>query len=334
MAQQKKKKKKSKGHVAIPFLLTLLIGIVGMGGIAMYLFSHLSINQQTTVEWNSTVKKPTASDNMTILFILHEEEDPKPLTFMVARLLPAEKHVVFISFPANMLAVVDGRSDTLEGFFNAGGVVSVKQALENESKIQIDRYSILGSEGFQKICNIFGGVYYRVPTGIKGFEDTLAPQFLGPHQMEKLITYPFFDQGESQRSATASDMITEMINVTDSDRERLLASMDSNFKQMINLMETDITAKDYNDHKSALRYMFTYGKSIGTFRLVTGSPGADDADVYLLSSDFYRSVQEYFTEDPQAAQAASADASDNADAATAAEAENADTAESAEEASE
>ena len=295
---QKKKKKKSRGHVAIPFLLTLLIGIVGMGSIAMYVFSHLSINQETTVEWNSTVKKPTAEDNMTILFILHEENDPKPLTFMIARLLPADKHVVFISFPANMLAVVDGRSDTLEGFFNAGGVVSVKAALENEAHIKTDRYAILNSDSFQKICNIFGGVYYRVPTNMKGFEDTLAPQYLGPHQMEKLITYPFFDQGESQRSATASDMITEMINVTDSDRERLLASMDSNFKLLVNLMETDITAQDYNAHKSALRYMYTYGKAIGTFRLVTGEPG--ESDVYLLSSDFYRSVQEFFAEETPA----------------------------------
>ncbi|MCR5718826.1 MAG: LCP family protein [Oscillospiraceae bacterium] len=294
---QKKKKKKSRGHVAIPFLLTLLIGIVGLGGIAMYVFTHLSINQETTVEWNSTVKKPTAADNMTILFILHEERDPKPLTFMIARLLPADKHVMFISFPANMLAVVDGRSDTLEGFFNGGGVASVKAAIENEAHIKTDRYAILGSDGFQKICNIFGGVYYRVPNGIKGFEDTLAPQYLGPHQMEKLVTYPFFDQGESQRSATAADMMTEMINVTDSDRDRLLASMDNNFKMLVNLMETDITAQDYNDHKSALRYMYTYGKNIGMFRLVTGEPG--ESDVYLLSGDFYRSVQEYFAEDAQ-----------------------------------
>ena len=294
MAQRiQKKRKKKKGHVAIPFLLTLVLGIVVLGGIAMYLFTHLGINQERTVEWNSTVVKPTAADNMTILFVLHEEEDPKPLTFMVARLLPGQKHILFISFPENMLAVVDGRQDTLSGFFNSGGIVSVEKALESEAGIHIDRYSILGSEGFQKICDIYGGVYYRVPSGIKGFEDTMSPQFLGARQIEKLMTYPFFKQGESERCATAADLMTTMINVTDSDKERLLASMDTNFKQLINKMETDITAKDYNEHKSALRYMFTYGKNVGMFRLVTGEPGKE-SDVYLLSSDFYRTVQEYF----------------------------------------
>ena len=214
MAKNQKKKKKKTGHVAVPFLLTLLIGVLGLGGIAMYLFNHIGINQEHTVEWTSTVKKPTAADNMTVLFVLHEDEDPKPLTFVIARILPADKHILFISFPANMLSVVDGRSDTLEGFFNSGGIVSVEKAIENEAGIHVDRYSILGSEGFQKICNIYGGVYYRVPSGIKGFEDTMSPQFLGPRQIEKLMTYPFFEQGESERCATAADMMTEMINVT------------------------------------------------------------------------------------------------------------------------
>ena len=299
MAQRiQKKKRKKKGHVAIPFLLTLVLGIVVLGGIAMYLFNHIGINKERTVEWNSTVVKPTAEDNMTVLFVLHDEEAPKPLTFMVARLLPGQKHILFIAFPENMLAVVDGRQDTLSGFFNSGGIISVEKALESEAGIHIDRYSILGGEGFQKICDIYGGVYYRVPSGITGFEDTLSPQFLGARQIEKLMTYPFFGKGESERCATAADMMVEMINVTDSDKERLLASMDSNFKTLINMMETDITAKDYNDHKSALRYMFTYGKTIGSFRIVTGTPGEDE-DVFLLSSDFYNSVSEFFTEQPE-----------------------------------
>ena len=292
------KKKKKKGHVAIPFLLTLLLGIVGIGAIAMFVFNKIDLNKENIVEWNSTVKKPTTADNMTILFVLAEEADPEPYTFLIARLLPAEKRTVFFSYPCNMLAVVDGRSDTLAGFYQNGGVASVKAAIENESGIHTDYYAVMGSEGFQKICNIFGGVYYQVPAGIKGFAETNTPQYLGPGQMEKLITYPFFDLGQIDRSMLTADIITEMVNVSDSDKERLIASMDSNFKTVINLMETDITANDYNDHKSALRYMFTYGKTIGSFRIVTGTPGEDE-DVFLLSSDFYNSVSEFFTEQPE-----------------------------------
>lgn len=291
-------KKKKSGHVAIPFLLTLLLGIVGIGGIATYLFNKIGLNKDHIIEWNSAVKKPTAADNMTVLFILHEEADPKPVTFLTARLLPEQKKIVFFSYPANMLALVDGKQDTLEGFFNTGGAEMVETAIENESGIHTDRYAIVGSEGFQKICNIFGGVYFVVPSGIKGFAETNTPQFLGPTQMEKLVTYPFFEGGEIDRSSMTADMITEMVNVSDSDRERILASMDSNFKNVINLMETDITAADYNEHKSALRYMFTYGKTICSFRIVTGTPGEDE-DIFILSDTFYNSVKEFFAEAPE-----------------------------------
>ena len=50
-----------------------MLGIVVLGGIAMYLFNHIGINKERTVEWNSTVVNPTAEDNMTVLFVLHDE---------------------------------------------------------------------------------------------------------------------------------------------------------------------------------------------------------------------------------------------------------------------
>ncbi|MDE5564381.1 MAG: hypothetical protein K2I93_04445 [Oscillospiraceae bacterium] len=37
--------KKKSGHVAIPFLITLLLGIVGIGGIAMFVFQRISYEE-------------------------------------------------------------------------------------------------------------------------------------------------------------------------------------------------------------------------------------------------------------------------------------------------
>lgn len=302
MAQKRKKKKSRGGQIAVPFLVALLLGVLGMGSVALFVSNHLSIGKDKIVAWNSTVKKPTAEDNMTILFVLNEESDPCPLTFLTVRLLPERKQVVFFSFPTNMLAAVDGKTDTLAGYFQNGGVQRVETAIENETGIHIDRYAVLGTEGFQKICNIFGGVYYVVPDNIIGFADSKTPQYLGPHQIEKLVTYSLFDesagQNEIMRSMLTADLINEMFNVTDSDRERLLSSMDSNFKALINKMDTDITSVDYNEHKDALKYMMTYGKSIGSFRMVTGSLG-EEGDVFLISDTFYNSVKEFFEEAPE-----------------------------------
>ncbi len=286
--------KKKSGHVAIPFLIALLLGIVGIGGVAMFVFQRISYKEPEIKEMQTSVIKPTAADNMTLLFVLDEKENTSlPTTFMVARVLPVNKKIIFFCFPSNMLAVVDGQNDTLSSFYSNSGIQAVKSAIANQSGIQIDRYAILDSEAFQKICNIYAGVYYQVPAGTGGFADSAEPQYLGPSQMEKLITYPFYEQGEIQRSALAADVIADMVNQTD--YERIVSRMDTNFRTLVNMMDTDITSVDYSNKESALKYMYNYGDMIASFRIVTGESGENE-DVFLLSDNFYNSVSDLFEE--------------------------------------
>ncbi|MBR7085121.1 MAG: LCP family protein [Oscillospiraceae bacterium] len=283
-------KSKKKGHVAIPFLLAFLLGILGIGGIAMYLFNQISAKNDTR-QMVSNVNKPTEEDNMTLMFVLDEPKDACPVTFLTIRVLPLEKKMILISLPSNMLAMVDDRQDTLTNFYRTSGIQGVITAVQNEAGIYPDRYMILNSESFQKICNIFAGVNYQVPLGTQGFTDSSEPQNLGPAQIEKLITNPFFEAGESERSAVVSDVISEMINQTDYDR--IVSSMDSNFRTLINMMTTDVSSIDYSNEKSALKFMYTYGSRICTFRLATGSTSEDN--VFILSNDFQESISDYFS---------------------------------------
>ncbi|MDE6707205.1 MAG: LCP family protein [Oscillospiraceae bacterium] len=284
--------KAKKGHVAIPFLLAFLLGIIGIGGVAMYIFNQISSGDNIQ-KMPSSVVKPTAEDNSTLLFVLDEPNDTSPLTFMIARILPADKRIMLLSLPSNMLSIVDSKQDTLEGFYKTGGIQSVMDAIESEAKIKTDRYVILNSDSFQKICNIFAGVYYQIPVGTQGFADSSEAQYLGPSQIEKLITNPFFEKGESQRSSIVADVICEMINQTDYDR--IVASMDSNFRTLINMMNTDISSIDYSNNKNALKFMYTYGSKICTFRLATGTTSEDN--IFVLSSDFYDSIEEFFRDE-------------------------------------
>ncbi len=293
------KKRKKKGHVAIPFLLAFLLGIIGIGGIAMYIFSLIGGSDDEIQKMNSNITKPTAENNMTLLFVLDEEDDPEPLTFLLARVRPMEKEIMLVSIPSNMLSVVDGKQNTLAGFYNNGGIQKAEAAIIQETKIDPDRYIILDSEAFQKICNIFAGVYYQVPAGTSGFTESTDPQYLGPAQMEKLMTYPMFENGEMQRSVIAADLVTSMINQTDYDR--IVSSMDSNFTKLINMMETDISAIDYKNQKNALKYMFTYGNEIAVFQIAMGESGDEEGDTFILNSDFYEVVAEYFEETEEAA---------------------------------
>lgn len=295
------KKKKKTGHVAIPFLIALLLGIVGIGGVAMFVFKKINADNGPEIkEMATSITKPTEADNMSLLFVLDERDNNAlPLTFVVARVLPAEKKMVFLCFPENMLAVVDGRNDTLASFYRNSGIQATKAAIEDQAGIRVDRYMILDSAAFQKICNIYGGVYYTVPTGTAGFVESKEPQYLGPVQIEKLVTYPFYKNGEIDRAAITADVLAEMVNLTDN--ERIVASMDSNFRTVINMMETDVTSVDYSNEKNALKYMYKYGNTIASFRIVTGQKG-ESQDIFMISDNFQRSVSDIFKDSPRPAE--------------------------------
>lgn len=137
--------KAKKGHVAIPFLLAFLLGIVVIGGIAAYMFNKLSAKENVQ-PMQSSVVKPTAEDNMTLLFVLDEAHDACPLTFVAARVMPGEKKIILVSLPSNMLAIINDKQDTLANFYKTGGIQTAKTAIENEAGIYADKYIILNSE--------------------------------------------------------------------------------------------------------------------------------------------------------------------------------------------
>ncbi len=286
------KKKKKGGHVAIPFLIAFLLGIVCIGGIAMMIFQSIRPTDNTVHEMEGSVWVPDETYNFTVLFVLDEKTDPCPLTFMAARFLPEEKKILLISMPSNMLTVVDGKQYTLTESYQKGGISMTEQAIANETGITIDRYAIFDSTAFQRLCNIFGGVMYVLPSGMEGFTESPDAQYFGPSKMEKIITYPLFSQKEVQRSAVASDVICDMIN--QADEERLLASMDMNFRTMVNLMDTDISSIDYDGMKKALQYLFKYGSDVAQFRIMTGT-SADNK--FVLSPNFRDQIAPYFAEE-------------------------------------
>ncbi len=289
------KKKRRGGHVAIPFLIAFLLGIVCIGGIAVLIFRSIDPVDNTVHEMQGTVQVPTAENNFTLLFVLDEDTDPSPLTFTIARVLPAEKKIVLITLPSNMLAMANGRQYTLSESYRNGGVSLTKQAIANETGIEIDRYAILDTVAFQKICNIFGGVVYELPNEMEGFENTGKEQYFGPSKIEKVLTYPLFAQGEMQRSAVAADILCDMLNQTD--HERIAANLDQSFRTLINLMDTDITSIDYNTQKSALKYMYTYGTGMAQFRIVTGTTAEKK---FVMDRKFPDSIAALFDDEAEA----------------------------------
>lgn len=325
-------KKKKSGSIAIPFLLTFLISLIIIGGIAMIIYDKIDSESSSLLTMTNESGTLSDSDSHTILFVLdlgdsiddsddtedeesyddsdeneetydweetgedeEEEVKSKPYTFMIMRSMPVHKQIVFIGLPENMLAGEQNKS--LSEIYKSGGGAELKSAAEFSLEIPIDRYMVFNSESFQKLCNIMGGVNFAVPGNIEGFKQTDGMQYLSPDQIEKIVSYGGFGGGEIQRISTASSLITAMTNQTSG--ARIADNLDNTFDTMVNANDTDISALDYQQKKYAIKFLMKYSdpsddETVSDRAKFITPSGTQTSDKFILDTSFIDEISQYF----------------------------------------
>lgn len=281
-----------KGSIALPFLITIIIGLLIIGGIALFLYNYFGLNKEKELSEPipRDITTATYDDSHTILFILDTPESKCQSTFMLMRSIPLEKKLLFVGLPANTISVLNGQQASLKDSYSRGGAPSAVEFTENTLGIEIDRYMVFDSNALIKLCDIIGGVSYAVNVDIADLKDTTSEQYLNGQQIFKLLTYPFFNDGEVQRAYTASSLFSAMINQADGNR--IANDFDRNFNTIINMTKSDITAVDYKEKKIVIKTMFERGSSIARFRIANGTTATND---FIIDKSFCDSlISEYF----------------------------------------
>ena len=285
---------RKKGSIAIPFLVTFLIGLLLIGGFVFYLYNRLGVNKEDEIEeMNATeFHSATYADSHTILFVLDVPEQKCSSTFIVMRSVPKEKKILLTGIPSNTIEIINDKQENLGELYRNSGISAAENFIETISGIEIDRYMIFNEEAFLKLSDIMGGVSYAVTADIAGFQDTDKEQYLNGTQTLALITYPLFSGGEFERTSMAASVLSAMVN--QSDTADIAKGFERSFNTLINLTESNITAADYKGLSSPIDFMLSYGSAISHFSMVEGIA---DTDFFVLDQ-FYSDdmINEYFTD--------------------------------------
>ena len=292
-----RKKKRKAGSIAVPFLITVFVGLLIIGGIAFGLFKYFGLGRGGELKPPTprAVGTTTAEDNHTILFVLDEPDKKCSSTFVLMRSRPIEKSILFIGIPTNTVAVVDGQQQNIKSQYERAGAAAAAKFTEALFGVTVDRYMKVSSPALIKICDVLGGVSYPVKADIAGFNGDGSDQYLNSEQIERFVTYSLFPDGEVQRAYVASSLLSDMINQTDG--ERFASNLDNNFTSIINMTtDSNITSVDYRNRKDAIKNMFTRGSAISSFLIMDGEQSYED---FIPSSLFIENVKkDYFAEAP------------------------------------
>jgi len=285
------------GSIAVPYLITIFIGILILGGGTFALLRHLGVidgKKELSEPPPKQVATTTYEDNHTILFILDEPDKKCSTTFMLLRSIPKDKKLIFVCIPSNTIALIDGEQKGIKSCYEQGGSSEAVSFTEKVFGITVDKYMKLNSEAFVKICDIMGGVTYPIADDIAGFNGDGSEQYLNSEQIDKLVTYALFNGGENERATTASALMKNMVN--QSDLVRVSDSFDNSFNSLVNMTETDITAVDYKKHKVAIKTMLERGdgNSIASFYPLDGMDA--DSDFIIAQGTINDFKDRYYTQ--------------------------------------
>lgn len=290
-------KNKKVGSIALPYLITIFVGILVIGGGTFFFLHHLGVlggEKELSEPPPKQVATTTYEDNHTILFILDEPDQKCSSTFVLMRSIPKDKKLVFVCIPANTISLIDGEQKGIKSCYEQGGAAEAVSFTEKVFGITVDRYMKLDSEAYIKICDILGGVTYPISEDIAGFNGDGSEQYLNSEQIDKLTTYALFRGGEYERSYTASALVSRMVN--QSDLVRVSDSFDNSFNSLVNMTETDITAVDYKKYKVAIKTMLERGSgsSIATPLVLDGDEADSD---YIPAQGFINDFKDkYYTQ--------------------------------------
>ncbi|MBR5514085.1 MAG: LCP family protein [Ruminococcus sp.] len=285
-------KKKKSGSIAVPYLLTIFIGIIVVGGGALYALKHLGI-----IDGDDTLPEPpkrqiataTYEDNHSILFIYDEPSKKNSTSFLLMRSVPKDKKLVFIGIPTNTIAIVDDTQQSMLSAYETGGASGAVNFTNKVFGIEIERYMKVNSAALIKICDILGGVSYPVAEDIAGFNGDGSEQYLNSEQVEKLITYSLYSDGEIERAYIISSVFSAMVNQNVG--LRIADNFDTSFKTVINMVDTDITAVDYTKRKTGIKSMLERGNAIASFLIINGEGAYED---FIPDEDFFADLRERY----------------------------------------
>ena len=281
---------KKTGHVAVPFLLTIFIGLIILGGSALFAWNYWGLGKSNELKEPvpRTAGVVSEEDNHTMLLVLEQQEYCPP-TFVLMRSMPIKKQLVFIGVPSNSIALADGGQVSLIDSYNTGGAEAASKFVESVFDIKISKYAQFSGDAFKSACDIFGGVSYPVNADIAGLKNDGSNQYLNGDQALTFVTYTMFSGGESERAFIASSLLSSMVNQADG--QRIADTIDISFNNIINKIQTNITSADFKNRKSAIKFMFEHGNSIAVSVSMDGIASGND---FIISDSFVNNMKEKY----------------------------------------
>lgn len=264
----------------LAFGITAVFVVMAIMAFRWYLFPEntdqvdLNKNGELTKDF-----KPTAEYNFNLVTMLSEGDTDNPDLFVIVSYNAVDSRLFFIPLPVGISVEKDER--TLPNIYAAQGGEGVINAIENVFGVRCDCYIKLDRRSFRDLLTSFGNIEYNirqtliVRDGLEVETFNAGSRMLTAESIYRLMMKADFQEGESYRFNIVGDLLAEIIN--QNFRELDTSLLDTFFKQIADIAETDLTESLYRSKKAALLNSIEYGVNPGEYYVPYGDYTDDGA---------------------------------------------------------
>ena len=262
------------------FGITAVFVVMAIMAFRWYLFPENT--EQVDVNKNGEPTKdfkPTAEYNFNLVTMLSEGNTDNPDLFVIVSYNAVDSRLVYIPLPVGISVEKDER--TLSNIYAAQGGAGVIDAIENVFGVRCDCYIKLDRQSFGYLLTSFGNIEYNIQQtlivrdGLEVETFNAGSRMLTAESIYRLMMKADFQEGESYRFNIVGDLLAELINQNVRDLDTSL--LDTFYKQITEIAETDLTESLYRSKKAALLYSIDYGVNPGEYYVPYGEYTDDGA---------------------------------------------------------
>lgn len=292
-----KKKKKKSGSIAIPFLLTFLISLIVIGGIAIVIYDKIDNDESSLLTMVNEAGTLSAEDNHTVMLILdlsdsvempdedsedseYEDNDSEDEDYQDDEdsydwetTEEEEKEV----YPEPYTFIVM-RSTPVDKQMMFMGIPS-NMLVGNDNKKSKDIYESSGAAGISQSIEyslgieidryaVFDSESFKKACNIMGGVTYAVPKGvkgIPDSDSEQYLSPEQIEKiisyggysGGEIQRISTASAIVTAM-MNQTSGVRIAENLDNTFETLINLIKSDISAVDYNDKKYAIKFMMKY----------------------------------------------------------------------------
>ncbi|MEG2080568.1 MAG: LCP family protein [Oscillospiraceae bacterium] len=241
------------------FIISFSAFVIVLGAISILMFyksvnfdmSNIFNKNESTTNDFSTTEETTILAELTgksnLLFVCYDINNNISSAFIIKNNMEIKTISVYNLAP-DAKYIFNDTSLTLNEHFVKNGISGMKLAVENQTKIKIDKYIKATETNFKKIIDKIGTVDVNIPFDInyKSNDFTLSLNS-GVQNLsgDMLVKYLKISKDENSSKAFAAFLDKSFSKKT-------IEEQDALFYNLINLVDTDISVVNYSDKRNVI----------------------------------------------------------------------------------